>query len=53
MHDYICGLLAYSVRAIAEADCSVYDAVLGDHMVACEGHAKLFKALCDLLWHLA
>ena len=48
IHDYVCNLLTYSERTVTEADYSLYNALLGDHMVVCEGYAKLFKALCDL-----
>ncbi len=48
IHDVVCNTLTYSERVLTERDYSLYNAVKGDHIVVCEGYAKMFKALCDL-----
>jgi len=48
IHDVVCNALTYSDRGLTEMDYSLYNAVVGDNKVVCEGYAKMFKALCDL-----
>ncbi|AMH94404.1 transglutaminase domain-containing protein [methanogenic archaeon ISO4-H5] len=50
IHDYVCDTLSYTTeRPIPEGMHlrNAATALIGDHIVVCEGYAKAFKILCD------
>ena len=54
IHNYVCNTLSYDKVNMNSTDPtisgrirSVYTSLCGDHMVVCEGYAKMFKVLCD------
>lgn len=46
-HDYEIDSLGNELRNNVNRASSVYNALVGDHKVVCEGFAKMFKVLCD------
>ncbi len=48
IHDAVCEMLDYDYHPQPEKSYSLHNAVLGDHIVVCEGYAKTFLALCQL-----
>ncbi len=54
IHDYVANTLEYDTANMNSTDPqisgnirSVYTSLCGDHLVVCEGYAKMFKVLCD------
>ncbi len=48
IHDAVCAMLDYEEGDKSEKSYSLYNAVCGDHVVVCEGYAKMFLALCQI-----